>query len=114
MNLQNTMHLNQVQHYLGLIGQHLKYTNIKFDYGIDDVVLNSFMDICVKFQKAEWAIDLYNLELEHRNRAPKQKANQNSQSIFSDQLQILELEKKTQVNKIIQIGILIKAYGQLG
>ena len=84
---------------------------MKFDYGIDDVILNAYMDICVKFQKAQWAIELYNMEQAHRLRVPKIKSYQQTQSIFSDEHLILENEKKTQVNKTIQIGILIKAFG---
>jgi len=80
------------------------------------VILNSYMDLCVRYSMADKAIDLFN----EVNRNQKLE-NQSSKTLQIDEmeypLECLEIStsqidsEKHDHNMSIQMGILIKAYG---
>lgn len=57
--MQNSQQVNQAHKHLISIGNHLMYVVTKYNQSIDDIILNSFMDLCVKFKIADRAISVY-------------------------------------------------------
>lgn len=73
---------------------------------IDDIILNSFMDLCVKFKIPDDAIHIYEMT---KSDEPQFK---NTDELDSDNDPASMAEKACSTkNKSIQVGILIKAYG---
>lgn len=104
------------------------YVVTKYSQNIDDIILNSYMDLCVKFKIADRAISVYETVQRHTSEPqfgskPNEAITENGSIAFAGlrQLQFAsnydgdesQPEDMSQ-NKAIQMGILIKVYGQLG
>jgi len=93
----------------------------RYGQKIEDIIINSYMDLCVKFKVAERAIALYEvIQNRSKNSASSGVAHKNSKNQEAmdpkqeekkeETDQRDEIAKKNQ-NKAIQMGILIKVYG---
>ena len=112
INLQNSQQIQIAQVYLQQVGAHLRHLVNKLNQNLDIIILNSFMDLCVRYSLADKAIQIYN------EAGSKQKfstmGDQESQLEIAEFKADPEEENKQDHNLSIQMGILIKAYGQLG
>lgn len=61
INLQNYQQLQQAQIYLQSVGKQLKLIYNRYGKSIDNIILNSYMDLCVKFQVPDHAIQMYEM-----------------------------------------------------
>lgn len=101
--------------YLGSVGKQLNMLFSRYGKTIDDIILNSYMDLCVKFQVPGHAIQMYEMiksaNVRHQGDELKQ-GNSAAENSTSDQSEAAEGElSNASKNKSIQVGILIKAYG---
>jgi hypothetical protein len=93
MNFQNPAQINSTNSLVEVVYQHL-VSKIKAQHSrVDEVLLNSFMDLCVKFDLPSHALEIHSLF---------KKYSKTQSSTGED------------INESIRVGILIKAYGLKG
>lgn len=61
INLQNQQQLYSAQNFLHAIGKQLNIMVYRYAKNIDEIILNSYMDLCVKFQMPDDAIQMYEM-----------------------------------------------------
>lgn len=81
------------------------------DHLIDPIIVNNFMDLSVRFQMADRAIELYQILQSRQEKDQRLQTADIQRNCASNQTENNEKHICYSHNASIQVGILIKAYG---